>query len=158
MRPSTVVNCGLSPRNHLRVRVRLQPGGEVVRAAVGQQVNRSAGGHVDDDAAIVAAFAEREVVDADHRHGAGLGHWQCPDQPKQRRAGQRRPPAAGSPATRPITQADSDLLQDAAQQQGRRAYGVVTPGTCSANVLRRQAVLSQKNRRTRTFSSEPFPS
>jgi hypothetical protein len=39
----------------------------------------------------------------------------------------------------------------------RRAYGVVTPGTCSANVRRLQEALSQKNRLIRRFSSVCLP-
>jgi hypothetical protein len=35
----------------------------------------------------------------------------------------------------------------------RRAYGVVRPGTYSANVLRAQAISSQKNRLTRIVNT-----
>jgi hypothetical protein len=39
----------------------------------------------------------------------------------------------------------------------RRAYGALSPGTCSAKVRRVQAVLSQKNRRTRKQISVSAP-
>jgi DNA invertase Pin-like site-specific DNA recombinase len=60
--------------NHLSAWVSAQPGGEGIGAAVGQQVNGPAGVHVDDDAAVGVALAEREIVDADHGDRAGLGH------------------------------------------------------------------------------------
>ena len=73
-----------------------------------------AGVHVDDDGAVGAALAEREIVDADQGCRADLGHRQRPDQPAS--CGTSRRLVGGSsarPAGRP---GQGDLLQDAAQQ------------------------------------------
>jgi len=50
-----------------------QPVGEGVGLPVGQQLHRAVGGHVDQHAAVDTAAAQREIVDPEHSHVAGIG-------------------------------------------------------------------------------------
>ena len=74
------VGTGPVPADHLDSRVFLQPGGEGRHLAVGQQVNRPPGGHVDHDAAVDVAAAQREVVDPEHRKSRDLHVRKNPEQ------------------------------------------------------------------------------
>jgi hypothetical protein len=76
------VGTGPVPADHFDSRVFLQPGGEGRHLAVGQQVDRPPGGHVDHDAAIDAAPAQCEVVDPEHRKGRDLHVRKAPEQAK----------------------------------------------------------------------------
>ena len=99
------VGTGPVPADHLDSRVFLQPGGEGRHLAVGQQVDRPPAGHVDHDAAVDVAAAQREVVDPEHREGRDLHVRQAPEQAQQavsagRHAQPVREPGAGAPGQR----------------------------------------------------------
>jgi hypothetical protein len=80
------VGAGAVAADHLGAGMGLQPGGEGGGVAVGQQVDRAAGGHVDQHRAVVVAAAEGEVVHAKHRDRLDLGVGQGADQAQQRAA------------------------------------------------------------------------
>nr|WP_271189901.1 hypothetical protein [Dactylosporangium matsuzakiense] len=62
-------------------RMPAQPVGEGVRAAVGQHVDRSVRGHIEQDCRVVLAFLDREVVDAEHLRRLHGAVWDAADDP-----------------------------------------------------------------------------
>ncbi len=80
------VGTGAISAHDLDAGVLAQPVGEGVGLPVSQQLHRSVAGHVDQDAAVDVAAAQREVVDAQHRHRLEFGVGQGADQAQQRRA------------------------------------------------------------------------
>ncbi|GAA2374567.1 hypothetical protein GCM10010170_077730 [Dactylosporangium salmoneum] len=98
--------------DHLRARIRFQPGGERVRFAVWQHVDWGAGVQVDQDGAVAVATPEREVVDAEHGHCAGLAFRDRADQPQQGVAPGLEPETGGEPGGRPSRQGQPERLQN----------------------------------------------
>ena len=99
------VGTGPVPADHLDSGVFLQPGGETGHLAVGQQVDRPPAGHVDHDAAVDVAAAQREVVDPEDRNSRDLHVGKTPQQAQQavsagRHAQPGREPGAGAPGQR----------------------------------------------------------
>ncbi len=95
----------------LNARVVAQPGGEGVGGAVGQNVDRPAGVHVEQHRRVSVPTAAGEVVDAQHRrrHRRRVGH--PADHPDQRGAGHRHGKPLRQPAARSAAQRRRDGLQ-----------------------------------------------
>jgi hypothetical protein len=103
-----------------------QPVGHRGGVAVGQQVDGPAGGHVDQDGAVHAPAAQREVVHAQHRDGLGpIRVGQRPEQPQQRGTPRRKPEPGGQPGSGTACQRQADSDQELAQ---RRAVSRVRDG------------------------------
>jgi hypothetical protein len=67
------VRAGTVTAHDLGAGMLAQPVGEGVGLPVGQQLQRAVGGHVDQHTAVDVAAAQREVVDPEHSHVAGIG-------------------------------------------------------------------------------------
>jgi hypothetical protein len=98
------VGAGAVPADHLGAWVLAEPAGERGCFSVLQQVDGPVGGHVHQDGAVLAAAAEREVVDTKHRDLVDLGVWECTQQAEQRRAGCRQPQSTRQPRSSPAGQ------------------------------------------------------
>jgi hypothetical protein len=151
------VGAGPVPADHLGAGMRAQPAGEGVGLAVGEQVDRAVGGHVDQDRAVDVPAAQREVVHAEHRHTRALGVGQARSSRSSvdrlaltPRMWARRAPAR--PASAKPTASSSSCSSGL-----RLAYREVRPGICSAKVRARQSWSSQKKRRTRSRSTTRRP-
>jgi hypothetical protein len=77
-----------------------KPGGERGCFSVCEQVDGPVGGHVHQDGAVLAAAAEREVVDTKHRHLVDLGSGSARSRRSNvvRLVGSPRPHASRAPA------------------------------------------------------------
>jgi hypothetical protein len=78
------VGTGAVPAHDLGARMLAQPVREGVGLPVSQQLHRTVAVHVDQHRAVDVAATQREVVDTEHDHAAGLGVGQRPDQAQQR--------------------------------------------------------------------------
>jgi hypothetical protein len=97
--------------------VRTQPVGERAGLPVSQQLHRAMAVHVDQDAAVDLAAAQREVVHPEHRHAAGLGVGQRPDQAQQGATTDRQPKRVGQPRPSTARQRQTDRLEHPARQR-----------------------------------------
>ena len=150
------VGTGPVPADHLDSGVFLQPGGETGHLAVGQQVDRPPAGHVDHDAAVDVAAAQREVVDPEDRNSRDRHVGKTPQQAQQAVSAGRHAqprPRAGRRRARPAPPRSWTAF--VAATTVRRALGAVSAAGCSANVRAAHAALSQKNRRKRSPKPPP---
>jgi hypothetical protein len=95
----------------------LQPVRDGGRLAVAEQVNGPAGLDVDEDGAVVPAAAEREIVNAQNRHCAGLGVGQRHDQAQHGGPGGRQVQFGGEPGPGPPGQRQADRGQHPGQRR-----------------------------------------
>jgi hypothetical protein len=117
------VGAGAVAAHDLDAGVLAQPVGEGVGLPVSQQLHRAVAGHVDQDAAVVVAAAQREVVDAEHGHRVGLGIGQRAEQAQQGTAADRQPKRGGQPCPGAARQRQTDLLQHPARQRAAASVG-----------------------------------
>jgi hypothetical protein len=94
------VGAGAVPADDLGAGMLAQPVGEGVGFPVGKQVHRAVAVDVDQDGAVAVAAAQREVVDAEHGHAAGIGVGQRAEQAQQGAAAGRQPKACRPAARR----------------------------------------------------------
>jgi hypothetical protein len=111
------VGPGAVSTDHLGAGMRAQPGGERVGLPIGEQVDRPMGVDVDQHGAVHVPAPEREIVHAQHRHGADLRVRQRADQPQQRAPARRQAQHVGQPGTRPPGQRQPDRLEHPPQQR-----------------------------------------
>jgi hypothetical protein len=111
------VGAGPVPEDHLHLRLAFQPGDEGGGQPVREQVDGPAGLGVDQQCAVAAAPAEREVVDAEDPHGAGVRVRQGHDQAQQRRPGRGHRQLGGQPGPGPPGQGQPDRGQQPGQQR-----------------------------------------
>ena len=104
---------GAVPADHRHLAVAAQPPGQVRAVAAVEDLDRAVGGHIDQHGAVMAAFAEGEVVNAEHRHRPGRRVGQRLDQPQQRVPAHRHPRSGGQPHARAAGQRQPDLRQQA---------------------------------------------
>jgi hypothetical protein len=122
------VGPGAVTADDFRAGMSLQPVPDSARLPVGQQVDKPPGLDVDQSRALDAAPAEREVIHAQHPHRARL-----------------RDGSAISSRSMQIPGSAAATAPSSALSCGvRRAYRVVRPSTCSANVRFAQTRASQK--------------
>jgi hypothetical protein len=113
-RPGTfAITTGAVPADHGDLAVAAQPPGQVRAVPAVEDLDRAVGGHIDQHRAVMAAFAEREVVDAEHRHQPGRRVGQRLDQPQQRVPAHRHPRRGGQPHACAPGQRQPDLRQQA---------------------------------------------
>jgi len=106
------VGAGPVAADHLRARVRLQPGFQGGGLAVGQQLDRLPAGQVDQHGAIDPPFPQGEIIHAGHlRRGADLRFGQGGDQAQQRGPVHRDTQHGGQPGPGPARQRQPDLPQ-----------------------------------------------
>ena len=79
---------------------------------------RAAGLGVDQDRPVVAAAAEREVIDAEHSHRPGLRVGQRHDQPQHARPARRQAQRGGQPRPGPAGQGQRDRGERPRQRRG----------------------------------------
>lgn len=140
---------GAVAADDLDARVLAQSGGQGLRLAVGQQVQRLVGLAVDQDRAVPAALAGRELVHSQHpRHRPGRlwqrHHHAQHGHPADHDAQHHPQPDHGASGQDDTKSTDDPL-------QGARSPTVaagVSPSTCSAKVPLVQSRLSQNSRRT----------
>nr|WP_239130188.1 hypothetical protein [Sinosporangium siamense] len=108
------VGVGTVAADDLDIGVCPQPGGQGVGGSVGQDVDRSSRGYVDQDGSVDPALAQSEVVDAQHRRagcGGGLGLGQGADQPDQRHPADRQGQARDQAGTGAAPEGQGDRAQ-----------------------------------------------
>ncbi|WYB34013.1 hypothetical protein WJ438_01135 [Streptomyces sp. GD-15H] len=115
------VTAGAVPADDLHLGVLAEPGGQVLALTAVEEMQRTVGGHVDQDRAVVASPAEGEVVHAQHFHGADIGLGQGPDQPQQRVPAPTDADRGRQAGSGPAGQGQADLRQHPAQQRGMAA-------------------------------------
>jgi hypothetical protein len=99
-----------------------------------EQVDRPAGGHVDQHGAAYMPAAQREIIDPEHGNGADVRVGEGAHQPQQTGAAGRQPECHGQPGTVPPSSA-SPIDSSIPRSSGlRRAYREVRPVICAANV------------------------
>ena len=92
------VPAGPVPADHLHTGMETEPIREVGGLPAQEHVDRTVHvGQVDQYRAVVAAAAQRELVDAEHRHQADRWIRQRPDHPQQRRPAHSHPQSGGQP-------------------------------------------------------------
>jgi len=127
-------------------------GGQPVRQGLGlatfQRLQWGASLAVDQHRAVVLATFDREVIDPEHAWGRWGRVWDGHDQAQQGRPARRRAQHPGKPRSGPPGQRHRNRAQHRRSSGVRRAYRLVRPSTCSANVAAGQPGASQKNRRT----------
>jgi len=123
-----------------------RPRGQVHPVAAVEDLNRPAGGHIDQLRSVTVAPVEGEVVRPQHRQRHR--HWltQRLDQPQQRIPPHRHP-AASRTLARPAS-ASPIRVSSSRSSSVNRLCGLVKPSTCSAKVTAGQAALPQQKRRT----------
>jgi hypothetical protein len=112
------VGAGSVPADHLGAGVPAQPFGQRFRLAVAEQVNRPAGLGVDEHGAVVAAAAEREVVDPECFHHPGVRVGQRRDQPQHAGPARRQVQQRGEPRPGPARQGQRDRGEHPAERRG----------------------------------------
>ena len=112
------VGAGPVPADHLGSGVLLQPLGEGARLAVAQQVYGLSGLGVDQDGPVVAAAAEREVIDPEHGDRPGLRVGQRHHQPQHAGPARRQAERACQPRPGPAGQGQRDPGQRPRQRRG----------------------------------------
>ena len=125
------VGAGPVPADDLGPGMFLQPVGEGFGFAVAQQVNGPSGLDVDQDGAVVAAPAEREVIHAQDGHGAGSGVGLRDDQPQQAGPAGRQVQGGGQPRSGAAGQGQRNRGQRACQRRGPPG----TPGGQAIDLL-----------------------
>ena len=124
---------------HLRVVV--QPGGEGVRGAVGEDVDRPVGIHVDEDCRVGAAAAYGELVHAQMRDEARRRDGQCADETEQGVPARGHGQASGDPGSGPSAQEEGYVGElggeggRAARVPGRQILDLLSERPPSAQVV-----------------------
>lgn len=125
-----------------------EPGRQSGCFPVGQQVNGAAGLDVDEDGAVVAAFAGGVFVDADHTRDGHLGLGKSVDQPEHGTAADGHSENAGYTGSGPAREGQTDRGQGRAQPLGPLPVPACHARYLLDEVRRAHPEFPQANRRT----------
>ena len=103
------VGAGAVAGDDLDAGMRLQPGGEALAGAIGQQVDRAVALEVDQDRAVGQPLVDRPVVDAEHGRRRQLGLGGAADQAQQGVGADRHPALGRQPRPRLAAEGDGEV-------------------------------------------------
>ncbi|WSN61696.1 hypothetical protein OG298_02425 [Streptomyces sp. NBC_01005] len=113
-----------------------QPGREGARGAVGKNVDRTVGGHVDEDRRVGPSASHGELVDAEKRDRARGQERQRADQPEQSVLAGADSHAFGEACSCPADQEQGHVGELGSESFRAACVAPVGFGICSANVRR----------------------